>query len=210
MEERGNILKRILKNKVARKSFIISVLAVVAVVFVYIFLYNKEEKITPSYLGTKLTKVGELTTVKLNYTGFLEYHDKGIPLFNKSDFLMTYEANARVGIDLEEVEIEVDNPNKLVTLSIPKAEILDVKIDPNKIKYYDTKFALFNVNEKEDGNKAQALAEEQAYKDLTEMGVLESANEQALTLIKGLYLRINCMYQDRQSADGKTAQDARI
>ena len=186
MEERGNILKRILKNKVARKSFIISVLAVVAVVFVYIFLYNKEEKITPSYLGTKLTKVGELTTVKLNYTGFLEYHDKGIPLFNKSDFLMTYEANARVGIDLEEVEIEVDNPNKLVTLSIPKAEILDVKIDPNKIKYYDTKFALFNVNEKEDGNKAQALAEEQAYKDLTEMGVLESANEQALTLIKGL------------------------
>ena len=23
-------------------------------------------------------------------------------------------------------------------------------------------------------------------------------------------LRINCMYQDRQSADGKTAQDARI
>ena len=99
---------------------------------------------------------------------------------------MTYEANARVGIDLEEVEIEVDNPNKLVTLSIPKAEILDVKIDPNKIKYYDTKFALFNVNEKEDGNKAQALAEEQAYKDLTEMGVLESANEQALTLIKGL------------------------
>lgn len=186
MEERGNILKRILKNKVVRKSFIISVLAVVAVVFVYIFLYNKEEKITPSYLGTKLTKVGELTTVKLNYTGFLEYHDKGIPLFNKSDFLMTYEANARVGIDLEEVEIEVDNPNKLVTLSIPKAEILDVKIDPNKIKYYDTKFALFNVNEKEDGNKAQALAEEQAYKDLTEMGVLESANEQALTLIKGL------------------------
>lgn len=186
MEERGNILKRILKNKVARKSFIISVLAVVAVVFVYIFLYNKEEKITPSYLGTKLTKVGELTTVKLNYTGFLEYHDKGIPLFNKSDFLMTYEANARVGIDLEEVEIEVDNPNKLVTLSIPKAEILDVKIDPNKIKYYDTQFALFNVNEKEDGNKAQALAEEQAYKDLTEMGVLESANEQALTLIKGL------------------------
>ena len=186
MEERGNILKRILKNKVARKSFIISVLAVVAVVFVYIFLYNKEEKITPSYLGTKLTKVGELTTVKLNYTGFLEYHDKGIPLFNKSDFLMTYEANARVGIDLEEVEIEVGNPNKLVTLSIPKAEILDVKIDPNKIKYYDTKFVLFNVNEKEDGNKAQALAEEQAYKDLTEMGVLESANEQALTLIKGL------------------------
>lgn len=186
MEERGNMLKRILKNKIARKSFIIAVLAVVAVVFVYIFLYNKEEKITPSYLGTKLTKVGELTTVKLNYTGFLEYHDKGIPLFNKSDFLMTYEANARVGIDLEEVEIEVDNSNKIVTLSIPKAEILDVKIDPNKIHYYDTKFALFNVNEKEDGNKAQALAEEQAHKDLTEMGVLESANEQALTLIKGL------------------------
>lgn len=48
----------------------------------------------------------------------------------------------------------MDSTKKIANLNIPKAEILDVKIDPNLIKYYDIKFALFNVNEKEDGNNA--------------------------------------------------------
>ena len=46
--------------------------------------------------------------------------------------------------------------------------------------------ALFNVDEKEDGNKALELAEKNAQEELGKMGVLESADEQALTLIKGL------------------------
>lgn len=180
-----NFLTKAIKNKYARNILVIAVLMIIIVLFAYVW-YDKKPEIKPSYLVARLTKVGELTTVKLNYTGFLEYHDEGIPLFNKSDFLMTYEAIARVGIDLEKVKIEVDNTNKIVRLSIPKAEILDVKIAPNSIKYYDTKFALFNADEKEDGNKAHALAEKEAHKELNEMGVLESANEHALTLIKGL------------------------
>lgn len=186
MEGKENLIKKIIEKKKLRNAFVGIVVILLIVCVVYIFLYNKEEKVTSSYLGTRLTKVGELTTVKLNYTGFLEYHDTGLPLFNRADFLMTYEADARVGIDLEEVKIEVDNTKKVVYLNIPKAEIQDVKIDQELIKYYDTKFALFNVDEKEDGNKAQALAEDDAYKELSNMGILESADEQALTLIKGL------------------------
>ena len=99
---------------------------------------------------------------------------------------MTYEANARVGIDLEKVKPEVDDANETVWLTIPKAAIQDVKIDTSTIKFYDSGFALFNVDEKEDGNKALELAEKDAREELSEMGVLESADEQALTLIKGL------------------------
>lgn len=180
------------KQSIWRKNnrLLITVLCIVAVFVlvlgIYVFFYNKKEKITGEYLGTKLTKVGELTTVKLNYTGFLHYHDKGLPIFNRSDFLMTYEANARVGIDLTKVTPEVDELNKTVWLTIPKAEIQDVKVDPSSIKYYDSGFALFNLDEKEDGNKALELAEKEAEEELDEMGVLESADEQALTLIKGL------------------------
>jgi hypothetical protein len=56
----------------------------------------------------------------------------------------------------------------------------------NKIKYFDEKFSLFNVDAKEDANKANALAEEEAKKELAGMGILEMANEQAEALIKGL------------------------
>ena len=185
-KQKRNLWKNINVNKLIRKILLILLVAIVIVLGIYFFLYNDEEEVTEDYLGTKLSKVGELTTVKLNYTGFLQYQDKGIPIFNRSDFIMTYEANARVGIDLEKVEIEVDNTNKMVSLTIPKAEIQDVKIDTSEIKYYDSDFALFNVDEKEDGNKALELAEKNAQEELGKMGVLESADEQALTLIKGL------------------------
>ena len=185
-KQKRNLWKNINVNKLIRKILLILLVAIVIVLGIYFFLYNDEEEVTEDYLGTKLSKVGELTTVKLNYTGFLQYQDKGISIFNRSDFIMTYEANARVGIDLEKVEIEVDNTNKMVSLTIPKAEIQDVKIDTSEIKYYDSDFALFNVDEKEDGNKALELAEKNAQEELGKMGVLESADEQALTLIKGL------------------------
>ena len=185
-KQKRNLWKNINVNKLIRKILLILLVAIVIVLGIYFFLYNDEEEVTEDYLGTKLSKVGELTTVKLNYTGFLQYQDKGIPIFNRSDFIMTYEANARVGIDLEKVEIEVDNTNKMVSLTIPKAEIQDVKIDTSEIKYYDSDFAWFNVDEKEDGNKALELAEKNAQEELGKMGVLESADEQALTLIKGL------------------------
>ena len=185
-KQKRNLWKNINVNKLIRKILLILLVAIVIVLGIYFFLYNDEEEVTEDYLGTKLSKVGELTTVKLNYTGFLQYQDKGIPIFNRSDFIMTYEANARVGIDLEKVEIEVDNTNKMVSLTIPKAEIQDVKIDTSEIKYYDSDFALFNVDEKEDGNKALELAEKYAQEELGKMGVLESAVEHALTLIKGL------------------------
>ena len=96
MDKKQNFWKNIIVNKPIRKILLFLILIIVVAVGIRIFLYNDEEKITGEYLGTKLSKVGELTTVKLNYTGFLQYHDKGIPIFNRSDFLMTYEANARV------------------------------------------------------------------------------------------------------------------
>jgi hypothetical protein len=171
------------------KKIFISIICLLVIFFaVRFFLFNKNNKkeITSEYLGTELTKVGELTSVKLTYTGLLEYDDEGIPIVTKSNFLMTYKAKARVGIDLEDVKVKVDNDEKIVYLDIPKARILDVKIDPASISYYDSKFALFNLNEKEDANQAQILAEKNAYKEINNMGVLESADEQTLTLIKGI------------------------
>lgn len=147
---------------------------------------EKEPKITVSYISGKLEKASELTTAKLKYTGIADYDDNGVTFINKGAFTMVYNATVRAGIDMKEVKKEVDENKRLITITIPKARILDVKIDPSSIKYYDESFSLFKSDEKESANKAQALAEKAAKKESAKSGILEMADQQSETLIKGI------------------------
>ena len=167
---------------------VIIVIAIALICLVIFLIKNssKEEEIDTTYLIAKLEKASELTTAKLTYKGFSKFKDKGIVILNKSDFLMVYSATARAGIDVKEIKVDVNKITKTITVKIPKAKILEVKVDPTSIKYYDEKFALFNFNSKEDANKAQALAEKEAETEITNMGILETADQQSAALIKGL------------------------
>jgi len=184
MKKLKELIIKIFKNKISR---IVSIVGIIVIIlFVFFLNYNKKEKLDTKYLITTLEKASELTTAKLNYTGMSEFEDQGIAIINRSDFIMVYQATARAGIDVKEVKINVDNINNIVWLTIPKAKILEVKVDPKSIKYFDEKFSLFNFNDKEDANEANALAEEKAKEELSNMGVLEMADSQSEALIKGL------------------------
>lgn len=50
---------------------------------------------------------------------------------------------------------------KQVLINIPKAGILDVKINNGEWKYYNDNFALFKVDEKEASDKAAVKAEKE-------------------------------------------------
>lgn len=168
------------------KITVITTLIIVAIIAIAIYIYNKNKKIDTTYLTAKLEKSSELTTAKLTFKGIYEYNDEGIAVINKSNFVMVYEATARAGIDVKEVKIEQDDFKPIVWVTIPKAKVLDVKVDTSSIKYLRTDFALLNPNPKEDANNANTLAEEDAKKEVEEMGILSAADEQAETLIKGL------------------------
>lgn len=147
---------------------------------------SRKPDVDTVFLRQVLTKSSELTTAKLTITGLSEYHDEGIYIFNKSDFTMCYTATIRAGINLENVEIDSNPVQKKIFITIPEAEIMDAKVDPNNIKFYSTGFALFNVNEKEDLAKALALAEKDAQKEALGTGILDLANQQSEALIKGI------------------------
>ena len=186
----GKLKKTIEKiKKVTKDNFrrTISIVVIVIIIFIlFLCLYNKNQKLDTTYIISVLEKSSELTTAKINYTGMSEFEDDGIGFINRSDFIMIYEATARAGIDVKEIEVDVDNISHTVWLTIPNAKILDVKVDMDSIKYFDEKFSLFNFDSKEDANKANALAEEKAMEELEGMGILEMANTQAEALIKGL------------------------
>ena len=134
-----------------------------------------------------LEKSSELTTAKLKITGIEPYKDAGAKIINRSNFLMVYSATIRAGVKLKEVKIEPNttNPHEII-IKMPKAKIFDCHVDQNNIQYYDEEFALFNVDSKEDANKACALAEQDGIKEAEATGILGFAETEAEYVIKDI------------------------
>ena len=175
-------IPKILKNKyVAIPLFVLFVVLIFVIV-----LMNHSEKTESEIILGKIEKSSELTTSKITFTGMSEYKDEGIKFINRSDFVMVYEATARIGIDIKKVKVDVNNITQTVYITIPKAEVLDVKVNMDTIKYFDTSFALLNIDYKEDANKATSIAEKEAKEEIVNMGVVEMADNQSEALIKGL------------------------
>ncbi len=179
---------KVIKSFKKKTVWIPSLVAFVLLVSVIIYIVSPK---TPEIADTKyllgvITEASELTTAKINFTGKAEYKDSGVAFINKSDFIMMYEADARVGIDVTKVKVTANDLAKTIYVEIPKAEVLEVHVKADSVEYFDEKFSLFNLDKKEDGNKAIALAEEEARKELQEMGIIPLADNQAETLIKGL------------------------
>lgn len=145
-------------------------------------------------LKSQMLASSELTTAKLKLTCLSEFKDTGVVLLNRSDFMMVYDVTVRAGINLEEVDIPeeaVDYGNKIIYVTIPKAALQDEPaVDPASIKYFDTHFALFNVNEKEDANKAQQLARENAKEQALQSGILDMADKQSEAVVIGLLSKL--------------------
>ena len=156
---------------------------------------KQEQEQEPKIVNTRvlrqeLEKSAELTAAKLKFTFKSEFKDTGIPVLTKGDFIMIYDVQVRAGVDLNEVEIpedQIDPNEKVVHVYIPKAKILDEPwVNPDTIEYFDEKFTLFNPDLKEDANRAQKLAQDNARERATDTGILELADKQSEAVIKGI------------------------
>ena len=189
-KKKKSFLKKLLLNKYVISGALIIIAILAVVIYLKVFAAKDEATLTNKMILSTITKSSELTTAKLNFQGFAKYDDKGIPVLTKADFSMTYEATARIGVDLEKVKSRVVDPKKnkkgVVWITLPKAEVQEVKIKPDSIEYFNEKVAIFNFDDKEDSDKAQALAEKEAKKQAENMGVLEYADMNAEELIKGI------------------------
>jgi hypothetical protein len=177
---------KIVRELQKKTSFVIAIIILIICMMIVIEAASHNEKPTSEIIMTKIEQSSELTTSKITFTGLQEYKDKGIKFINRSDFIMIYEATARVGIDIKKVKVNVSNVTKTVHIKIPDTEILDVKVNKDTIKYFDEKFALLNIDAKQDANDANSLAEESAKEKLDKMGILKMTNDQAESLIKGI------------------------
>ena len=97
---------------------------------------------------------------------------------------MKYEAEIDAGFRLEDVTIEVTDNEVFVT--VPKAEILSIDIDPDSLEFYDNKISLFKTDRKEATKKALQIAQKDAEENATRKGLLEAADKRAEVIFKGI------------------------
>ena len=182
-------ITKILKNKVGRLVSTVLLLALLAAA-VLLITNNYEPKVDTAVLLATLEESSELTTAKLTFRGLASYEDTGVKFLNRADYKMLYRATARIGIDVNEVEILKEPVGKSIIVKVPKAKMLDVTILTGKDDciFYDEKFALFNFNAKEDHNAMLDLARKAAKQEIEAMGALKMADDQAAALIKGLLI----------------------
>ena len=73
--------------------------------------------------------------------------------------------------------------------------MLDVKVLPDSVKYYNKGYALFNNDSHEDAVKAQQQAEDDAKKEALETGIIDVADSQSETLVKGILSSVTDGYE---------------
>ena len=183
-----------MKTKV--KVIIAVVLAVVisiGSISAYKYITSPKEESIP--LETTLEDAAELTTQKMIISDVFKSTKGDIPLINKNKFLVQYKTTVTAGLDVQKAVIkETDDKIKI---SIPHCTINEdsIKIKSSDLKIYDTNFAIMSIDKEavmELVGEAEQKAKKKAESD--EYGFLDSADENAKKVIKGMFENV---------ADGK-------
>lgn len=146
--------------------------------------FNHDTKISQTIIEAQLKECSELSTCKLDYRGIVPYEDGSIPFLTKKGFAMSYKAYIKAGVDLDKADVAV-RANE-ISITLPKARLMDIVVDENSLEFYDEKFALFNWGKKEDLQKALSYAKKDAEKKAVEdeTGLLAAAEEHAEEVIQ--------------------------
>lgn len=141
-------------------------------------------KITAMTVSQKLERISELATEKLLYHGWIHHEEGTIPFINKKSYIMTYDAEVKAGVLVDEIEVTEEGDKVIVT--IPNSKILSVYVDPESVEFHDERFALFNWDSKQDGVDAIAEAEQNVRENADMDSLLAEAYKNAKEIIEGV------------------------
>ncbi len=165
---------------------LVAVCLVVAIVAVKDMVTGHgEPEVTSSFVTEKLEECSDLTSAELTYRGLIQFKDGDIPFLTQKAFQMLYTADVSAGIDLSQVQVEVDRAQ--VRISLPPVEVREPVVDPSSIEFFDEQKALFNWETKADAVDAVRYAQEDVLAHGDVDALKAKAKSQAETLVRGLF-----------------------
>lgn len=149
-----------------------------------------EKTITSDTIQDGLNDMGLLVTQQYFFTEVVSFSsvkklfNMDIALkFTESSYLASYDGTVNAGIDFEKIKVEKDENTKHVSVLVPKAEILNIDIDPNSFELYSEKTGISNALSVEDFNQSLIELEDTAKSKAIERGIIDMAEKNAEAVI---------------------------
>jgi hypothetical protein len=165
---------------------------------VYQFFTKNSNSTTIEYdtnlIQVQIKNVGKLVVTEGHFAEVLTYKDKketyipGLSFDKKA--LVVINADVTVSFDLSKVTYDIDEKNKVLTITnIPKEEI---KISPD-FKYYDTESSTFNEFTGDDYNKINKIARANLLKKIQKSTLKTNAQNRLLSELSKMLIVTNSL-----------------
>lgn len=165
---------------------LIVVLAAAVVVLVALRVNEHRKKTEPQVLTvstlTDMIPVSDLSTVTSTYNGVAQVMNEKNP--DKLDYYVAYEAQAQAGVNFDELQPEIDEASKTVTIRVPAAHFMDANVDVSSMDFMfnNKKADTFGVTE-----RAYKACQEDADRECSRCeAILELARENAVNTVEAL------------------------
>jgi len=149
-------------------------------------------------INTEMKEVGELATIEYIYTDSARYSEsrgiidnKIILPFSEKSFICQWDGTIKAGIEISEVNVEVDKSKNVIIVNIPETKILSHEIDTDSFVTLDEKNGLFNRISIDDVRNYDTKNKEYMENRALENGLLEKAEENTKNVIENLIYNIN-------------------
>ena len=183
MEEKERPRTKRIKFKHIAVLFVI-ILVIITALMIKIKIFNKKSEPTIISKATleKVINVSDLSTFEAIYNGVAAVANEENP--ENIDYYVSYEAKVKAGIDFALVEVEVNEAEKIITVTLPEVKITDVDVDIASLDY------IF-MNNKANTQTVSEQAYKKCIKDVTKESnstdeIYESARQNARNIVEAL------------------------
>ncbi|HWA15395.1 MAG TPA: DUF4230 domain-containing protein [Gemmatimonadales bacterium] len=147
-------------------------------------LFTGRTSITHDVALGRMESVGKLITSETGLRDVVTYRNTRLGSTKKSLVVVT--GRALAGIDLKDrTKVEIDAPQKRITLTVPHARILSVEVAT--LKTYDEDSGLWNWFRPADRDTIFLLARAQLMHAANDLAVIDHAEESAKKLFAALF-----------------------
>ena len=152
-------------------------------------LIEVEKEVTVEEIAAGLNDMGVLLTEEYCFTDVVRFSsikkffsiELGI---TESSFLASYDGVVTAGVDFAAVRVERDEAQKLIIVTLPAAQIMNVDIDTESFQLYSEKTGLGNPVSAADFNSSLVELEQAARDKALARGILDRADENARRIIR--------------------------
>lgn len=149
------------------------------------FIEGEEGKVTTISKATldKVFEISELSTADYIYNAIAKsYGEDGKSI----KYYVAYESKVKAGIDFSKLVIDIDEKDKIITITIPAIEFQEKTVDPGTLKYIFKDEA--SETEHVHQEAFQLCKEDLDKRILKEKNLLELAEKNAVAIVKALVL----------------------